>query len=45
MRPSYQGLTDVIELLVSKGAKTETKDSWADALEHFALRPHQGGRG
>jgi ankyrin repeat protein len=23
---SYQGLTDVIELLVSKGAKTETKD-------------------
>ena len=43
---SYQGLNDVIEFLVSKGAKLDAKDqARADAVEHFAVRPHQGGRG
>jgi uncharacterized protein len=43
---AYQGLTDVIELLVSKGAKDRNQgQAWADAFEHFARHPHQRGRG
>ncbi len=43
---AYQGMNEIIEYLVSKGANDRSEGRVrADRVEHFAVRPHQGYRG
>ena len=43
---TYQGLNDVVDYLVSKGAKLDTMDQLGQTpLEHLAVGAHQGRRG